>query len=56
MTGTVIVSAMTVTPAPSKPPVRRLAPGGGGPLPLIGMVLLLLGSGLLLARRRIHAK
>src|SRR2546426_11978910 len=47
MTGTVIVSA--AAPAPSSPPVRRLAPGGGGPQLPIGAALLLLGFGLLAA-------
>jgi plastocyanin len=48
MTGSVIVSA--VAPAPSSPPVRGLAPGGGGPLLPIGAALLLVGLGLLAAR------
>src|SRR2546423_10466312 len=48
MTGTVIVSA--AAPAPSSPPVRGLASGGGGPQLPIGAALLLLGVGLLAAR------
>lgn len=48
MTGSVIVSA--AAPAPSSPPVRGLAPGGGGPQLPIGVALLLLGAGLLAAR------
>jgi plastocyanin len=48
MTGSVIVSA--AAPAPSSPPVRGLAPGGGGPQLPIGIALLLLGVGLLAAR------
>src|SRR2546421_4843926 len=47
MTGTVIVSAAA---APSSPPVRGLASGGGGPQLPIGAALLLLGVGLLAAR------
>jgi MYXO-CTERM domain-containing protein len=47
MTGSVIVSAA----APGSPPVRGLAPGGGGPQLPIGAALLLLGFGLLAARR-----
>jgi len=41
MTGTVIVSAAA---APSSPPVRGLASGGGGPQLPIGAALLLLGG------------
>lgn len=48
MTGSVIVSA--VAPAPSSPPVRGLASGGGGPQLPLGVGLLLLGFGLLAAR------
>ena len=48
MTGSVVVSAA----AASSPPVRTLAPGGGGPPILLGAGLLLLGLGLLAARRR----
>jgi hypothetical protein len=48
MTGSVIVSA--AAPAPTSPPVRSLAPGGGGPQLPIGIALLLLGVGLLAAR------
>jgi plastocyanin len=58
MTGSVIVSAVAAT----SPPVRALAPGGGGAAPVwkgrvyrptlpVGAVLLLLGLGLLAARR-----
>jgi plastocyanin len=47
MTGSVIVSAVAAT----SPPVRALAPGGGGPRLPVGTVLLLLGLGLLAARR-----
>ena len=52
MTGSVIVSAAAAT----SPPVRALAPGGGGaaqyrPTLLLGAGLLLLGLGLLAARR-----
>ncbi len=47
MTGTVIVSAAA---APSSPPVRGLASGGGGPQLPIGAALLLLGVGWLAAR------
>jgi len=46
MLGTVIVSAV----APSSPPTRGLASGGGGPRLPIGAALLLLGLGLLAAR------
>jgi plastocyanin len=48
MTGSVIVSA--AAPAPSSPPVRGLASGGGGPQLPIAAALLLLGFGLLAAR------
>jgi plastocyanin len=48
MTGSVIVSA--VAPAPTSPPVRGLASGGGGPQLPIAAALLLLGFGLLAAR------
>ncbi len=48
MTGSVIVSA--AAPAPSTPPVRGLAPGGGGPQLPVGAALLLLGFGLLATR------
>lgn len=48
MTGSVIVSA--AAPAPTSPPVRGLASGGGGPQLPIAAVLLLLGFGLLAAR------
>ena len=55
MTGTVIVSAVSATPAPTSPPVRRLASGGAGPVPAIAATLLLLGFGLLaLGNRRRH--
>lgn len=47
ITGSVIVSAAAAT----SPPVRALAPGGGGPTFPVGAVLLLLGLGLLAARR-----
>jgi len=56
MTGSVIVTAVAAT----SPPVRALAPGGGGvaavwegrlPTLPVGAVLLLLGLGLLAARR-----
>jgi plastocyanin len=47
MTGSVIVSAVAAT----SPPVRALAPGGGGPTLPVGAVLLLLGLALLAARR-----
>ena len=47
LTGTVIVSAAA---APSSPPVRGLASGGGGPQLPIGAALLLLGIGVLAAR------
>ena len=50
MTGTVIVSAAAATPAPTSPPVPRLAAGGGGPQLPIGAALLLLGLGLLATR------
>jgi plastocyanin len=48
MTGSVIVSA--AAPAPTSPPVRGLAAGGGGPQLPIAAALLLLGFGLLAAR------
>jgi hypothetical protein len=48
MTGSVIVSA--AAPAPTSPPVRGLAPGGGGAQLPIGIALLLLGVGLLAPR------
>src|SRR6267143_3034876 len=48
MTGSVVVSAVAAT----NPPVRTLAPGGGGPAIPLGAGLLLLGLGLLAARRR----
>src|SRR5213596_4430324 len=55
MTGTVIVSAVSATPAPTTPPVRRLASGGAGPVPAVAAALLLLGFGLLaLGNRRRH--
>ena len=58
MHGTVIVSAAAVSPAPTTPPVRRLASGGGGPALPVGGALLLLGVGLLLTgrlrRHRLH--
>jgi plastocyanin len=58
MTGSVVVAAATAT----SPPVRALAPGGGGAAPVwkgrvfgpslsVGVVLLLLGFGLLAMRR-----
>lgn len=46
--GSVIVSA--AVPAPTSPPVRGLASGGGGPQLPIAAALLLLGFGLLAAR------
>ena len=55
MTGTVIVSAVNAPPAPTSPPVRRLASGGAGPVPAVAATLLLLGFGLLaLGNRRRH--
>ena len=58
MTGSVIVSAVAATPAPTSPPVRALAQGGGGPQFPIGAVLLLLGVGSLatsgVRRNRMH--
>jgi plastocyanin len=48
MTGSVVVSAVVA----SSPPVRGLAPGGGGPTLALAVVLLLLGLGLLAADRR----
>jgi plastocyanin len=47
MHGSVIVSAASVSPAPTPPPVRRLAPGGGGPVLPAGTALVLLGLTLL---------
>jgi plastocyanin len=52
MTGTVIVSAAAPTVAPTSPPVRRLAQGGGGPALPIGSALFLLGLALLARRLR----
>jgi plastocyanin len=54
MTGSVIVSA--AAPAPTSPPVRGLARGGGGPQLPIGAVLLLFGLGLFVAGRVWHRK
>lgn len=51
MTGNVIVSAAAVTPAPTTPPVKRLASGGGGPVLPIGAALFLIGLTVLLAGR-----
>jgi plastocyanin len=48
MTGSVVVSAVAAT----SPPVRALAPGGGRPIFPVGAALLLLGLGVLAARRR----
>jgi hypothetical protein len=57
MTGSVIVSA--AAPAPSSPPVRGLASGGGGPQLPVAAALLLLGFGLLASRgvrrNRLHS-
>ncbi len=47
MTGSVVVSAAAGT----SPPVRALAPSGGGPTLPVGAALLLLGLGLLAAHR-----
>src|SRR2546425_8078529 len=51
MTGTVVVSAAAPTVAPTSPPVRRLASGGGGPGLPVGIALVLLGLALFAARR-----
>lgn len=51
MTGSVVVSAASVSPAPTSPPVRRLAPGGGGPVLPVGIALVLIGVTLLATRR-----
>jgi plastocyanin len=51
MTGSVIVSAAAATPAPSVPPVKRLASGGAGPI-VPGTLLLLVGLGLVTVRGR----
>ena len=47
MTGSVVVSAA----AAIAPPIRGLAPGGGGPTLPVGAVLFLVGLGMLTARR-----
>ena len=54
MTGTVIVSAASASPAATSPPARSLAPSGGGPVLPIGAVLVLLGLTLLVTRRYAH--
>jgi plastocyanin len=51
MTGSVIVSAASVSPAPTSPPVRRLASGGGGPVLPVGAGLVLIGLTLLATSR-----
>jgi len=51
MTGTVIVSAVAPTVAPTSSPVRRLAQGGGGPVLPVGTALVLLGLTLLATAR-----
>ena len=54
MTGSVVVSAVSATAAPTSPPVAQLAPGGLGPVLPVGAALLLLGLALLVSGRRRH--
>jgi len=51
MHGSVIVSTASVSPAATTPPVRRLAPGGGGPELPLATALVLLGLALLVTGR-----
>ena len=54
MHGSVVVSAASISPAATSPPVRRLAPGGGGPVLPVGVALVLLGIALFATGRVRH--